>query len=334
MRNIGIIGAGGIVEHHLEAASRHRQTKVVHIADIHLERARHLADQYGISNVSNDPGEIILDDRVDMVIVALPTHLHYEWLMRCAKAGKDILTEKPLCRTVSQAKRVLQACSKHKVRLSVGYMRRFSPAWLKVRSLVQSGALGRPVTWRISTLGQRTEFYRVPNGWTWDKQKGGGCIMDVSIHAFDFACWVLGHPIKMFAQSERISDSVSAPAQAHAFINFVNGDHLEYNAIWQEKNFGSFGSAICPSWIVGPEGTITMDSDFEFTWYFAHGRKRHFKWDPEKMGPGGLFYRQLDSFVRQKNDISLVTGEESLESLWIAEKIIDAGRGGRLFHVG
>lgn len=177
MRNIGIIGAGGIASAHLAVASRHRQIRVLRIADIRLDKARRLANQYGINHVSTDPGEILLDDRIDMVIVALPTFLHYEWLLRCARAGKDILTEKPLCRTLAEGKRVLRACAKHKVRLSVGYMRHFSPARLKVRWLVRSGALGRPVTWRISSFGPRSDFYRGPKNWMWDRDKGGGLIM-------------------------------------------------------------------------------------------------------------------------------------------------------------
>lgn len=334
MRNIGLIGAGGVAAYHLAAASRHRQTRVLHIADMDLGRARHLADEYGIERVGTDPNEVLLNDNVDMVIVALPTFLHSQWLLRCAEAGKDIVTEKPLCRHVSEAKRVLRACAKYKVRLSVGYMRRFSPARQEVRSLVQSGALGRPVTWRISEFGSRSDFYRGPHNWMWDKDKGGGLIMDGSIHDFDFACWVSGHPTKMYAQSSRISDVVTAPTAAHAIISFKDGDRLVYSVSWQEGDFGSGGF---PLSIVGPKGTIALDSDFAFTLYLAGGRKRRFKWDPNSLRPKNLgfsylFYKQLDSFVREKDDTGLATGEESLLSLWMAEKIIDSGSEGRVFH--
>lgn len=176
MTGIGIIGAGGIAEHHLGAISRHRQAKVLCLADTDLNRAQSLADKYGISRVTVDPKRILLNAEVNTIIIALPTFLHYEWLLRCARAGKDILTEKPLCRTVSEGKHVLRTCIKHNVRLAVGYMRRFSPARLKVRSLVQAGALGRPVTWQISSFGPRSDFYRGPGNWMWDRHKGGGLV--------------------------------------------------------------------------------------------------------------------------------------------------------------
>lgn len=334
MKHIGIIGAGGIAGFHLAAAARHPQVRILHIADVCLDRAQQLADQYGIKRVSRDPGEVLLNDGVDMVIVALPTFLHCEWLVRCAKAGKDILTEKPLCRNTAEGKRVLRACASYKVRLSVGYMRRFSPARIKVRSLVQSGALGRPVTWRISSFGPRSDFYRGPKNWMWDKNMGGGLIMDGSIHDFDFACWVLGRPTKMFALSRRISDVVTAPTEACALVHFTNGDSLTYSAAWQEGNFGSGGHPPC---IIGPKGTITLDSVFQFTWHHAYDRKHHFEWDPDRLRPSGmgsswLFYKQLDSFVRGKDDTILATDQESLVSLWMAEKIIAAGPKGRCFY--
>lgn len=334
MTGIGIIGAGGIAKHHLGAISRHRQTKVLCLADTDLNRAQSLADRYGISRVTVDPNRILLNAEVNTVIIALPTFLHYEWLLRCARAGKDILTEKPLCRTVSEGKHVLRTCTKHNVRLAVGYMRRFSPARLKVRSLVQAGALGRPVTWQISSFGPRSDFYRGPGNWMWDRHKGGGLVMDGSIHDFDFACWILGQPTRMFAQSSRISDVATAPTQAHALVTFADSDRLAYSAAWQEGDFSPSQRSSC---IIGSEGTITLDSDFEFTWHCVGKKERHFKWSPDSLRPSGmgaswLFYRQLDSFVRKKNDVSLATGQESLASLWIAEKIIDAGPDGRLFY--
>ena len=285
MTGIGIIGAGGVAGAHLGAISRHRQAKALCLADIDLNKARSLADRYGIRRVTDDPNKILLDVEVNAVVIVLPTFLHCEWVLRCAKAGKDVLTEKPLCRTVSQGKRVLRTCTKHNVRLAVGYMRRFRPARLKVRSLVQAGALGRPVTWQISSFGPRSDYYRGPGSWMWDRNKGGGYVMDGSIHDFDFACWTLGQPTRMFAQSSRISDVATAPTQAHALITFADGDRLAYSGAWQEDDFRPTQRS---ARIIGSEGTIILDSDYEFTWHDAAKKERHFKWSPDKLRPSGM----------------------------------------------
>jgi predicted dehydrogenase len=333
MINIGILGCGGIVPFHIKAALRHPDANVVHIADERLEVAQKLANKYKIKQVSNNLSEVLANDNVNVVIIALPTFLHHEWIIRCAKARKHIITEKPLCRTVSQGKEVIRACVKYGVKIIVGYQRRFSPSRIKVRELIQSGMLGRPVTWTISSFGPRLDYYRGPNNWMWDVNKGGGFIMDGSIHDFDFACWILGKPVKMFAQSRRISTAVTVPTQAAAYIHFEHGDNLVYGMSWQE---GNFGSTKLPDSIVGPKGTIVLNSDFSFTWFYSSGKKRKFIWNPNKfypkrMGIAWLFNKQLDSFIKDnKTNSCLVNGEEALNSLWISENIITSGPNGRI----
>jgi predicted dehydrogenase len=323
--NIGIIGAGGIVPAHLEAAKA-LGVRVSHIADSKIEAARGLADAYGIDRVSTDAAAVIDDRDVDVVIVALPTFLHHDWLIRCAEAGKHILTEKPLCRTVDLAKEVIDTCDRCGVKLAIGYQRRFSPARMKIRELVQSGALGRPVTWNIATFSPRCDFYRGPNNWMWDIEKGGGMVMDGSIHDFDFAAWILGRPVSIFAQSRCICDTATAPTQASAIVSFAGGDNLIYTAAWQEGDLG--GSADIYR-IVGPNGTIIPTSEFSFIYSDSPGNSTRICLDPTP-----LFEDQLQSFIRYAEtgvpDYRLTTGKDALSSLWIAENIVDAGAEGRV----
>jgi len=335
VKRIGILGAGWIATSHLQAIERHRGAKAVHIADMRLDVARKLAKRFGVARVSKDPAAVIADDEVDTVIIALPTFLHCEWLVRSAKAGKDILSEKPLCRTVAEACRALRILARHKTRLAVGYMRRFSPARVKVREIVQSGKLGRPVTWTIRSMGRRVDFGRGKDNWMWKRAHGGGLAMDGSIHDFDFAAWTLGLPVEMYAQSSCISPKATAPTQASAIVRFEQGDRVVYNAAWPE---GDFGLSCGPDRIIGPDGAIALDSDYGFTWHYAAGKKRKCDWDADKLRPTGLgwgwfFYKQLDTFLRGEQDNPcLATGDEALASLWISEKIIEAGPEGKHFR--
>ncbi len=340
MNRLGILGAGCVAPAHLLAAAKHPKAIIVHIADVYLEAARKLADEYGVDRVSKDAQDVVVDNDVDTVVIALPTFLHYDWLLRCAKAGKNILCEKPLCRTVSQGRRAIRACAQQGVRLAVGYQRRFSPARIMIRKLVQAGKLGCPVTWTISNFAFRPDWHGARrNQWVWDKNSGG-LVTDWAIHAFDFACWVLGKPVKMFAQSRQLSSTVTSPTQAAAFVHFENGDNLVYGASWQEKDFG-WGRA--PESIVGPKGTIVLDSDSDigaFTWYHAPGKKKQYTWELKQLKPyyaepawDWMLYKQMASFLGgKKEDPSLTSGEGALASLWIAEKIIDAGPEGKLFR--
>lgn len=242
------MGAGGVAECHLEAASRHPQANVMYLCDVRLDRALLLAERYGIPEYSADAKRALIDTQVEAVILALPTLLHHEWIVRCTEAGKDILTEKLLCRTFAEARDAIELCEARGIRLAVGYMRRFWPARLQLRSLVQSGALGRPVTWNTAHLEPRSDYYRGPDNWMWDRERGGGITMDGSIHDFDFACWVLGPPHRLYARSGQLSDAVTAPAQGCALVSFPEGDTLVYSGAWQE---GDLGTLRPPQSIVG-----------------------------------------------------------------------------------
>jgi len=338
MMKLGVLGCGGIAGAHLRAAARLRQAKVVHLADANLDTAHELADDFGIEKISSDPACMIDDDEVEAVIIALPTHLHYDWIVRCAEAGRHVLTEKPLCRTVRQGRRAIAVCDRQGVKLRVGYMRRYNPLRGKVRQLVQSNKLGRPVTWTIASYGPRSDFCRGPGNWMWDMQKGGGLVLDGNIHDFDFAAWVLGRPVRIFAQSKCISPEVTAPTQATATVQFERGDTLQFAASWQEGDFGSGGA---PESIVGPKGTIVFDGEAGFWWHYAPGKQRYTRVEWDKYKPAGIgsqwvFRKQLESFVRlvrsDSADSRLVTGEEALDSLWIAEKIVEAGPKGRMYR--
>ncbi|MHB1457129.1 MAG: Gfo/Idh/MocA family protein [Armatimonadota bacterium] len=324
---IGVLGAGGIVPPHLDGAKQ-LGVEVVHIADVRIECAKSLADQFGIKHVSDDPWDVVKNPDVDMVIVALPTYLHSEWLKRCAAAGKHILTEKPLCRTVTEARQVIKVCGKNNVKVAVGYQRRFSPARIKVRELIRSDAIGRPVTWAISGFSARNDFYRGPNNWMWDMQKGAGLVMDGSIHDFDFASWVLGKPAKMYAQSRLICDCVTAPTQASAIIHFEQGDTLTYSVAWQECEYGA-GDGV--DRIIGPKGTIIPESEFSFLLHNSSGSTERLSWEPTH-----LFKDQLGTFIKYAvdgvEDYRLTTGEDALSSLWIAENIVRSGENGRLLE--
>ena len=122
----GILGAGGIVPPHLTAIAANPATEALHLCDSRLDVAQALAAQFGVPKVSANPQAVIDDPEVDAVICALPTFLHSEWLARAALAGKQLLTEKPLCRTVTEGKALLEVVERAGVALAVGYMRRFS----------------------------------------------------------------------------------------------------------------------------------------------------------------------------------------------------------------
>jgi predicted dehydrogenase len=227
-----------------------------------------------------------------------------------------------------QAKEVVSRCRSAGVRLFVNYQRRHSPAWQRAREVIQQGIIGRPVTWNISTFGARSDFYRGPNNWMWDFEQGGGLVMDGSIHQFDFVQWVSGKPVEMFARSRRICPEVTSPTEASACVRFASGDHLNYVAAWQSETFDEGRDSF---FAIGEKGVLTLVDDWSFT-LRTMDRQERFAADPNTLEPRGLgwgwlFYQQLLALHQgeTKSHPALVTGEEALPSLWMADNIVGAG---------
>ena len=117
--------------------------EVVAVASRSLESARAFATELDIPTSHGSYEALLEDPGVDAVYIPLPNHLHLEWTIAAARAGKHVLCEKPLALTAADAQRMLEACESAGVVLMEAFMYRLHPSWQKVRELVASGAIGR-----------------------------------------------------------------------------------------------------------------------------------------------------------------------------------------------
>jgi predicted dehydrogenase len=117
--------------------------QVAAIASRDGEAARRVADELGIPSAHGSYEALLADPGVDAVYIPLPNHLHADWTIAAARAGKHVLCEKPLAMNAADAERMIEACEAEGVRLMEGFMYRLHPSWLAVRDLVASGRIGR-----------------------------------------------------------------------------------------------------------------------------------------------------------------------------------------------
>jgi predicted dehydrogenase len=160
-----------------------------------VEEARPLAAQTG-ARIYPDLSAMLPE--VDLVDICAPTHLHYEMVLQAAAAGKQIVCEKPLARTVAEARHMIQACREAGVRLLVAHVVRFFPEYALAKTAVAEGQIGRPGVLRLHRGSYRP---RKPVGnWFLDEAKSGGILMDLMIHDYDYARWVAGDVQTVFAR--------------------------------------------------------------------------------------------------------------------------------------
>jgi len=117
--------------------------EVVAIASRDAAQARAVADELGIATAHGSYEALLADPGVDAVYVPLPNHLHAEWTIAAARAGKHVLCEKPLTLTAADAERVVETCAKEGVLVMEAFMYRLHPSWVAVRDIVASGRIGR-----------------------------------------------------------------------------------------------------------------------------------------------------------------------------------------------
>jgi predicted dehydrogenase len=161
------------------------------------ERAQAFADQWGYKSIETDWRKIIARDDIDAVDICTPNDKHAEIAIAAAAAGKMILCEKPLARTVDEAEEMLKAVEAAGVKNTVWYNYRRIPAVTLAKQIVDSGKLGKIFHYRANFLQDWTINPELPQGgdglWRLDAESAGsGVTGDLLAHCIDTAMWING----------------------------------------------------------------------------------------------------------------------------------------------
>ena len=187
---VGIIGSGFVADIHAHAIKQVPEIDLVAVASPTPGKAKAFAADRGIPHAYEDYRELIARPDVQMVTLALPNDRHAEAAIAAAKAKKHVICEKPLCRTLEEADRMIAACRDAGVLLLYAEELLFAPKYVRAKTLVDEGAVGKPF------LVRQSEEHDGPHmAWFWDVERsGGGVLLDMGCHSIEFGRWVLGKP--------------------------------------------------------------------------------------------------------------------------------------------
>lgn len=197
---IGVIGLGRIGMMHLKnLLMLSDKYRVVGISDPFKDNLKEIADQFGVTEYSRDYQDI-LNDQIDAVLIASSTNTHAEIITAAAKAGKEILCEKPIDTDIDRIKDILKVVRDNNVQLQVGFNRRFDHNFDKIHRLVNEGIVGSPQIIKISS--------RDPEPPSIDYVKvSGGIFSDMMIHDLDMIRFLSGTEVsEVFAQGSVLVD--------------------------------------------------------------------------------------------------------------------------------
>jgi predicted dehydrogenase len=187
---LGLIGTGFVADIHAAAARLVPEIELLAVASPTPGKARHFAQERGIAHAFEDYRDLLKLKEIELVTLALPNDLHARACLDAAAAGKHVLCEKPLCRTLEEADRMIDGCRRAGVLLMYAEELCFAPKYVRAKTLVDEGALGSPFL-----VKQSEEHFGPHSPWFWDVQRsGGGVLLDMGCHSIEFARWVFGKP--------------------------------------------------------------------------------------------------------------------------------------------
>lgn len=228
-RKIGIIGAGGIVEAAHLPAYKKASLPIYAITDINLARAESLAQKFGIPKVFQTAEELLADESIEVVDIAVPASEQPALLMAALEAGKHVLAQKPLATSVEAAQQMANLAAETGLKVGVNQQLRFDEGMAAAHMMVERGWIGEISGFTIS-VNLDTPWHL----WDWAKDMPRLEIMVHSIHYHDVVRWFFGNPSRVFAAAGKTAGqdpigetrTVSTYTFDNGVVALVNANHV------------------------------------------------------------------------------------------------------------
>ncbi|HLO35196.1 MAG TPA: Gfo/Idh/MocA family oxidoreductase [Candidatus Deferrimicrobium sp.] len=247
----GILSTADIAIHKaIPGLRRAPNCEVVAIASRDRDRAIEVAGRLAIPRAHGSYEALLADPDVDAVYIPVPNHLHAEWTLAAARAGKHVLCEKPLALTAEDAQRMIDGCREAGVLLMEAFMYRLHPSWVAVRELVAAGRIGR-----LTAVSSWFSYYNDdPTNIRNIRAAGGGGLYDIGCYCVNLSRMLFG------AEPARVHSAIRRDPTAG--VDVLAGVILEFDA--------GIATFVCSTRveddqrvdIYGSEGRISIDIPF------------------------------------------------------------------------
>jgi D-xylose 1-dehydrogenase (NADP+, D-xylono-1,5-lactone-forming) len=214
-------------------------------------KAKEYAREWHIPHAYGSYEELLADPEIDAIYNPLPNHLHAEWSIRAAEAGKHVLCEKPLALSLAEVDQMMAAAKKHNVVITEAFMYKHHPQTLKVLDLITQGAIGD----LLLIKGAFTFNLDRPDDVRWVPEWGGGSIWDVGCYPISFARLVAqAEPAEVFGW--QIMGSTGIDVVFSGQLKFASGLLAQFDCGFRAPYRTSLE-------IVGTRGAIELGSPFK-----------------------------------------------------------------------
>ena len=245
----------------IPAIQKSRNGKVIALATRSPDRSKQTVAENHIRNVYHGYDALLEDASIDAVYIPLPNHLHHPWTIKALEAGKHVLCEKPIARNAAEAQEMADTAHTAGLLLMEAFMYRFHPRSLRVKQMVEDGAIGTPRLVRSAfcyRMDDAAYHHDYAENARLQPETGGGALLDVGCYGLSTARWLLNaEPLEVQAQA------VYHPAGVD--VHLVGTLRFPDDALASLE--ASFISALQQTFtVVGDGGAIDLPHDAYIPW--------------------------------------------------------------------
>jgi UDP-N-acetylglucosamine 3-dehydrogenase len=339
----GVIGCGAIAQRrHIPECQANPDSLLVGIAEFNPERCDELGKRYGVKSFC-DHKELLKMAEIDAVVVAGPNSLHAPQTIDALNAGKHVLCEKPMAVTRDEAKAMLDAAKKNNKYLMIGLNQRLMPPHVRAKEILQTGRLGKVLSFRTAFKHPGPEGWSVDAAKSWFFKKDQafmGVTGDLGIHKADLMRWLLNEEFAevsgmITTLDKRGPDGNLIALDDNAFINLKTKGGVIGSMILSWTNYGQEENYTV---LYGQKGVMSLGTDATYgviVDYKNGDRELH------KVGQMSTNAKQvasgvIDSFTKSILDKKApeIDGNEGLKSLEVILTAQEAAREGCTKKIG
>ena len=337
-----VIGFGRMGLTHFSILNNHPEVEFVAVTDSSSFMLKNIGNYIGVETFK-DYRKMIDRADLDFVIVATPTGLHAEIVKYAINKGLHVFVEKPFSLNSAQGRELVAMLDGSDLVGQVGYVIRFNDVFMQVKKLLDSKAIGAPLTFKMEMHGP-TILKDVKSGWRSKKKEGGGCLYDFASHSIDLINYLIGVPDEVCGSvfqsihSVNVEDAISS--------TFVYRGNLRGNLLvnWSEP---SYRKPAYKMEIFGRKGKIVADLHSYKVFFrdepgidgFSQGWNQRYITDfvePVRFYVRGFeFTRQLDYFIDcivNENRNEVCSFKDGLKTDIIIERIIEDAEQRAVLH--
>lgn len=318
--NWGLLSTAKINRALIRPLTSSKRTRVLAVASRSLSTAESYAREWRIPRAHGSYEALLTDPDIDVIYNSLPNHLHAEWSIKALRAGKHVLCEKPIALTLAEVDAMTQAARETGKVLAEAFMYRHHPQTLKVKEIVESGALGK-----LQLIKGAFTFNLTREGDIRSKKEtGGGSIWDIGCYPISYARMIAGlEPIEVFGW--QVTSENGVDNSFYGQMRFESEIHAQF-----DSGFKSPLRSMIE--IVGTDGALTVPAPFKPERNSEIFISRGDKVEKIKIKGGMLYMGEVDDMCDAvtQNKAPRVSLADSRANIAVILALVESARTGKV----